>query len=168
MTTAATQTTYYEVAWGIEEHESKTYVDNGDGSFLSEDAEARATRAWLDLIRRGVKAGFFINGVFECGHDFAEEWAAAEAEYAKFAAEVDRERAALNRVEHKTRTYLLGGNKEPRLNWSNMKWVYDRTAKAVCTCGWKVVRDNRDLARRAAREHREDMSRSTGEMRGAA
>ncbi len=137
-----TETTYYEVAWGVEEHESKTYVDNGDGSFLSVDAEVRATRAWLDLIRQGVKAGFYINGKHEAGHDFAEEWAAVEADDAAS-------------FEHKTRTYLLGGGKEPLLNWSNMKWVYDRTAGAVCTCGWKVVRDNRDLARRSARMHRE-------------
>lgn len=73
---------YYEVLTGIEHNQRQTYVDNGDGSFLSTDAEARATRAWLALIRQGVRAGFFINGEHKAGCDFAEEWAACEQEAA--------------------------------------------------------------------------------------
>lgn len=81
MTThTTTEPIYYEVVWGIEYNERQTYANTGDGSFLSETAEHRATGAWLNLNRQHVKAGFFINGVHDAGHDFAEEWAAAEAE----------------------------------------------------------------------------------------
>ena len=144
--TAPTATTTYEVAWGIEAHQSTAYVDHGDGSFLSIDAEARATRAWLALIRQGVRAGFYINGEHRHGYDFAEEWAAAEAADAP------------TPVEHKTRTFLddHGGH----LNWRKVHRVGSPLAWAACSCGWKVLRDNRDLARRAAREHRASATRS--------
>lgn len=140
MATGTARATYFEVAWGIEANERQTYVDNGDGSFLSADARNRATRAWLNLVKRGVKAGFFVNGQHKAGHDFAEEWAAVEA----------------TRIEHRTRTFL--DDHGTHMNWCKVQIVGNRQAWAVCTCGWKTFRDNRDLARRAARCHRDEYS----------
>jgi len=129
----------YEVATGIEEHQSQLYVDNRDGSFLSESAEDRATRAWIALIRQGVRAGFYINGEHKAGYDFATEWATADAAWAP--------------VEHTTRTFLH--SHATHMNWRKVQIQGDRSAWASCSCGWKVLWDNRELARRAARQHRE-------------
>jgi hypothetical protein len=148
-TTIAAEPVRYGVSWGIEEHERQTYTDNGDGSFLSVDAEARANRAWFDLIKQGVRVGFFVDGVHKAGDDFAEKWAAAEA--AQVAVP----------VKHKTRTFLY--SHETHLNWRKVQTVGDPFAWAACDCGWKVLRDNRGLARRAAHEHRESASRTTTE-----
>lgn len=137
----APASTYYEVAWGIEANERQTYIDNGDGSLLSVDAGARATRAWLNLVKEGVKAGFFVNGQHEAGHDFGEEWASVTAE------------DAATSVEHKTSTFLYSHGSH--MNWRKVQIAGDRHAWAVCVCGWKTLHDNRDLARRAARRHRE-------------
>lgn len=148
--------TYYEVSWGIQEHEHQTYIDNGDKSFLSADAEARATRAWLDLTKQGIKAGLFVNGAHKAGHDFADEWASWDVEANRLNKEWDEYVLALAPVEHKTRTFLH--TYETHLNWRKVQIVGDPTAWAVCSCGWKVLRDNRDLARRAAREHRQHIN----------
>lgn len=142
----STEPIYYEVSTGIEHNQSQTYVDNRDGSFLSEDAEARATRAWLALVVQGVAAGFFVNGKHKAGCDFATEYTAMDA------ADV------AERVSHETRTFLHDHG--THMNWRKAQIQGDRSAWAKCTCGWSVLKDTRELARRAARRHGEPRGES--------
>jgi hypothetical protein len=44
--------------------------------------------------------------------------------------------------------------------------LYDRSAVAWCTCGWKVWESDRVLARRLARSHREDVLQKLSDDRG--
>lgn len=160
-------TTYYEVAWGIEEHERTVRIDYGDGMAYSQHAEANATKVFLDFVKAGVKVGFFVNGVHKDGYDFAEEWAAwdekCEADRKAWRAEDEAFAASEPAVEHKTLTGLFFANAaEPHLNWSNMHLIRDKSSWAKCSCGWREVWDNRDLARRAARRHREESGRMNG------
>ncbi|MBF6277047.1 hypothetical protein [Nocardia nova] len=64
---AAPVRTYYQVTWGTEESDSISYIDDGDGSWLSEDARQRAERKLLELIRAGVRAGLYVDGKFAGG-----------------------------------------------------------------------------------------------------
>lgn len=86
-TTAVTTRTYYEVLWGIEDRDRQIYINHGDGSWISQDAQHRADRCLRELHTAGVKAGLFVNGEHKGGHDFAEEWAAQEVEDEKIEAE---------------------------------------------------------------------------------
>lgn len=139
---ATTEVTYYQVAWGIEETEQQTWIDPGDGSGVGEHAYALACRVLVELHKNGRKAGLFVNGEHRAGHDFAEEWAAAEA----------RDAAA---IEHMTTTFL--DDHGTRLNWRKVQRVGIPLAWASCSCGWKVLRDNRTMARHAARLHRQEL-----------
>ena len=85
--TDTTEPVNYEVVWGLAHDQRTRWVDYGDGSTVSEHAEALATRSFLDLSKHGRKAGFFVNGVHKAGHDFAEEWTAYEREAAHSDAE---------------------------------------------------------------------------------
>lgn len=138
--TAVLEPTYYEVAWGIEENERQTWINPGDGSGAGDHAQALAYRTLVELHKNGRKAGLFVNGAHKDGHDFADEWARAEAEDA--AAD-----------HHETVTFL--NDPGSRLNWRKVQIVGIPLAWAKCSCGWQVLRDNRALARSAAKRHRE-------------
>lgn len=77
-----TAKTYYEVLWGIEDHERQTWIDYGDGTAASLDAAVNAGRLLLEVAKHGGKAGLFVNGVHKAGDAFGEEWAGAEKEAA--------------------------------------------------------------------------------------
>lgn len=77
-TDAAPVRTNYEVVWGADESERILYADAGDGSWLSEDASARATRKLLEFIRHGGRAGLYVNGLFEAGRNVLASLAAIE------------------------------------------------------------------------------------------
>lgn len=139
-TIAPAAPTYYEVTWGIEENEMQTWIDHGDGSGAGDHARALAYRTLVDLHKNGRRAGLFVNGIHVEGYDFAEEWARAEADDA--AAQT-----------HVTTTFL--DDHGTRLNWRKVQRVGISLAWASCSCGWKVLRDNRALARSAAKLHRE-------------
>lgn len=143
MPAIATEPTYYEVVWGIEESERTMRVDYGDGMAYSEHAEANATRVFLEFVRAGRKVGFFVNGKHVNGHDFAEEEAEWERQYAATAAP----------VEHKTTTGLWSYS--AAMNWRKARMQHSASAWARCSCGWVKSWDNRALARKAARWHRE-------------
>lgn len=134
-----TEATYYEVSWGIEENERQAWVNPGDGSGAGDHAQALAYRTLVELHRSGRKAGLFVNGVHEDGADFAEEWAEVEA-------------ADATALIHKTTTFLYDFG--THLNWRKVQIIGDQFAWATCTCGWKVLRDNRALARQDAKRHR--------------
>jgi hypothetical protein len=80
---AGQPTTNYEVLWGIEENQRQMWTDYGDGSAVSENAQDLAYRLLIDHGKAGTKAGLFVNGAHEAGHDFTEEFDTAEAEEAQ-------------------------------------------------------------------------------------
>lgn len=141
MTSILNNVIHHEVYWGIEANERCLWTDHGDGSTVSEHAEALATRALRELAKAGRRVGYAVNGVHRAGDDFAEEWAAADAVYA---AEV---------VEHETTTFLADPGS--RMNWRKAQVQGVPAAWASCSCGWKQLCDTRDVARLAARRHRE-------------
>jgi hypothetical protein len=69
MTTTATKRINFEVVWGPEPEDRVLYADYGDGSFISRTADARATSKFLEMIRYGVRVGFFRDGVLEAGQE---------------------------------------------------------------------------------------------------
>jgi hypothetical protein len=140
ITIAPVEPTYYEVSWGIGEQQRQTWIDSGDGSSVSDHARALAYRALVELHKNGRQAGLFVDGVHVDGYDFAEEWACAEASDAA-------------EQTHPTTTFL--DDHGTRLNWHKAQRVGISLAWASCSCGWKVLRDNRALARQAAKRHRE-------------
>lgn len=149
-----TTRTYYEVLWGIDESERATWIDYGDGMLYSQHAEANATRAFLEMVKAGRKAEFCVDGVHKAGDDFADEWAQWERWCAAQDAEDEVERAAAQAsVEHKTVTHAIGTYE---MNWRYARMRRGQDAIAKCSCGWKRHADNRDLARRLAKLHREE------------
>ena len=70
-TTTTNEQVNWEVVWGADEADRILYVDEGDGSWLSQDAEARATRKFLELLRAGVRVGFYKNGTLDAGRAVA-------------------------------------------------------------------------------------------------
>lgn len=152
MTTISERITY-EVLWGIEERERGTWVDYGDGMAYSQDAEANATRAFLDLVRAGRKAEFCVNGTHRDGYDFAEEWAAWDRWCAEQEAQEAAERAASAVVVHRTVTRAVG---RYEMNWRYARMQYTGDSIAECVCGWKRHADTRAVARLLAQHHHEE------------
>ena len=133
--TVACEAHHYEVIFGSGERDRQTYADYGDGSFLSSRAEQMATSCYLQMIGASVRCGFWADGVLTAGADTTDE---PEDEP----------------VEHKTRTFLIDPGL--RLNWRTCQRVRQQESMAECTCGWSACLDNREMARGAAREHRDD------------
>ncbi|MGV9840036.1 hypothetical protein ACWDUL_38385 [Nocardia niigatensis] len=75
----ATITTYYEVAWGLDEFDCITYPDDFD-HLLPEDASAyhRAARKLLEFANARQAAGMYVNGVFYVGTNLLASAAAIE------------------------------------------------------------------------------------------
>jgi hypothetical protein len=127
----------YEVVWGQDEADRILYVDYGDGTWLSRDAETRAVRKLLELSTAGVDAGLYENGVWTGG------------------AKISPERPP---TVHKTRCIEVS---IPIAGTGRMAWNgatvedYGWLAQAFCTCGWSTNADDIASVRRVARSHRE-------------
>jgi hypothetical protein len=61
--TPATETVNWEVIWSEDEQDRIRYIDHGDGSWLSQDAETRAIRKFLGMVVDGVRCSLYRNGV---------------------------------------------------------------------------------------------------------
>lgn len=143
MTTTSVQATptYYEVAFGPDEADRQTYIDYGDGSFISRTAEVRAASFFLQLASARRSCGFWVNGQLAGGEDL----------------NVYDDPPAPSPVAHKTRTFQL--NHELMLNWRTLRKQYaDTLSKAACACGWSEYGEDRTDARRRARAHREGVA----------
>jgi hypothetical protein len=133
---AAGERINYEVVWGPDEANRILYVDYGDGSWLSQDAETRAVRKLLELTKAGARVGLYENGTLAGGQE--PIWPAEDEP---------------EPVEHKTRTFLLDPGMH--MNWRKGRLAQHQDSKAVCTCGWSADRSDRSSAQRAAKLHRE-------------
>lgn len=165
-TIAATQVTNYEVVWGDDEQDRILYEDTHDGSFLSESAEVRATRKFLELSKYGVRCGFFVNGNLTAGENVTDGPDQRPAFlddpelYALWVAgklNDDGSPKVAPVVEHKTRTVLDAYQQERYVTKSNGscgRFVRGDTSTALCSCGWKWNAGTREEARAAARGHR--------------
>ncbi len=68
-TSTTTQVTYHVVVFGPYEEDRQTYIDHGDGSFISRTADARAASCFLNMVKAGVRVGFYTNGVLVAGEE---------------------------------------------------------------------------------------------------
>jgi hypothetical protein len=68
MITTTTERINYEVVWGPYLEDRNLYVDYGDAD-ISTTADVRAARTFLDMVKAGVRVGFYRNGVLEAGED---------------------------------------------------------------------------------------------------
>jgi hypothetical protein len=130
-TTSQAPVIRYEVVFGEAEEDRQSYTNYGDGSRLSQRAEIDATREFFRLSALRVRCGFCVNGVLTAGEDTTTP----------------------PEVEHKTRTSYPTG-RETGVFTDRRGWLRDRSSTAYCSCGWTQAWDNRELARSAAREHR--------------
>lgn len=168
MTSTAIETTitYYEVVWGDDEADRITYADEHDGTFISETADVRATRKFLELSKHGVRCGFFVDGNLTAGENVTDgpdrrpaflddpelysRWVAGELND-------DGSPKVAPVMEHKTRTILDAYQSERYVTKSNGscgRFVRGDTSAALCSCGWKWQAATRAEARMAARAHR--------------
>lgn len=146
-----TEATYHEVVWGDDEADRQTFVDYGDGSFISDTAEARATSFFLGLIRQGVTCGFWTNGRLVAGRN-ATDGPDVPPTFA-----TEPEIVTASSPKHETRTVLDAYQDERYVTKSNGscgRWVRSDTSVALCTCGWEWHATTRTEARSAARGHR--------------
>jgi hypothetical protein len=144
-TTARTEPVHYGVVTGPYEEDRQVYADYGDGSYLSTHAEQMATSEFFRLSALGVRCGIWRAGELLAGEnlifvDVPEEPAEEEAAG----------------VEHKTRTFCP--KPETGLFDKRGRPIRDRSACGICTCGWVQWESNRELARKVARAHREEMA----------
>ena len=168
--TTTAQVTYFEVVWGDDEADRIVYADEHDGTFISETADVRAARKFLELSKHGVRCGFFVNGHLTAGENVTEgpdcrpaflddpglyaRWVAGELN-------ADGTEKAPPAVEHKTRTVLnayRGERYVTKSNGSCGRWVNNDDSTALCTCGWKYHAATRSEARGAARLHRQELA----------
>lgn len=166
-TITATEVTYFEVIWGDDEADRIVYADERDGTFLSETAEVRATRKFLELSKNGVQCGFWVNGALTAGQNVGEgpdrrpaflddpemyaQWVAGELNE-------DGSPKAAATLEHKTRTVLDAHQSERYVTKSNGscgRYATSDTSVALCSCGWKWQAGSRTEARAMARGHRQ-------------
>lgn len=143
-TITRTEPVYWGVVTSPDEADRQVYADYGDGSYISTHAEQMATREYLRLVTLGVRCGIWRGPALVTGEDMI------------FADKPEDEEPEVPAVEHKTRTFPFAPGREVKMSKRGMAAIHDKSAMAVCTCGWKVVWDNRDLARSAARAHREE------------
>lgn len=62
-TTANSERVNWEVIWGEGEQDRVSYIDHGDASWLSLDAETRAARKFMGMVVDGVRCSLYRNGV---------------------------------------------------------------------------------------------------------
>lgn len=147
--TTATERCTWRVIFGTGPDDRQKYIDYGDGSFISTDAETRARRFYAYLSEHGAQACLTRNGAWVAGNELFIEQPAPEVEP----------------VVHKTRTYLedvdvhrAGVTDRPNY-WGEIPVERSTIAHAICTCGWtKKNCDDRTSARTAARYHRKEMA----------
>lgn len=153
---------YYEVPWGIADNERTVRVDYGDDMAYSRDAEANATRVFLEFVNAGRKVEFCVNGVHKAGYDFAAEWAEWDRWCAEQDAEEAAERVAQASVVHKTTTWERSSLERHwfvKPNGRAKGWRPDSTiAGWACSCGEKGYAGDRREARTWARRHRKEMT----------
>jgi len=143
---------YWELVFGPEVEDRQVYIDEGDGSFLSQNAEGRLTDAYLQLIKSGVRCGVYRNGALVSGADVLDD-SKEEVEDSEV-------------VVHKTWTTqgtveVLGKRIDPYNSRGGLIIDEGFLAEAICSCGWHIAIDNRALARARARQHRREMAGRT-------
>jgi hypothetical protein len=145
--TTATERVNWRVIFGTGPEDRQKYIDYGDGSWLSQDAEVRARRFYAYLVENGVQACLTRNDFWVAGDElFIAPQPEPEAEP----------------VMHKTRTFeeevgVYRADASPNF-WGEVVSEHSTIAHAVCTCGWKASNnDSRRLAQVAARAHRKEM-----------
>ena len=147
VTITTTERVNWRVIFGTGPEDRQKYIDYGDGSWLSQDAEVRARRFYAYLVSNNVQACLTRNDAWVAGDELFID-PQPEPESAP--------------VVHKTRTFeeevgVQRGDASPNF-WGEVVSEHSTIAHAVCSCGWKASNnDSRRLAQVAARAHREQM-----------